>query len=192
MKTIITLGLALTLSACNYSNTFKGTYNGAPASMSAYSKNINKYCVALSITAGNETKNSFISAQAVFDPNDFLKPMAFNTKGANCSANLEEYLVGTRNTKVLNIALVSIREQVNFDWCRFTTYNRYTYQEDIAFEVKKNTNDELVGSFVGVGGTGQYTDYDHPVQYGPIYYCGTRPGPYPGPGPWPRPWPYLN
>lgn len=193
MKYIVYFGIALTLSACNYSNTFTGTFNGAPSSMTAFSKNINKYCVALNIKAGNETKSSFISAQAVFDANDILKPMSFNTKGAPCSANLDEYLVGTRNTNVTNVSFITQREQVNFDYCRYATYKRYQYFEDINFEMKKNATDELTGTFAGRGELSYYTDYQNPVSYGPIFYCG-RPLPYPGPGPYPRPypgpWPY--
>ena len=189
MKYLTFMGLALALSACNYSNTFTGTFNGAPATMSAYSKNINKYCVALNIKAGTETKSSFISAQSVFDANDLFKPMAFNTKGAPCGANLEEYLVGNRNATVLNISQTTQRENVGVDYCRYTTYNTYQYKEDITFEMKKNATDETVGTFAGVGEIDQYTDFQHPVQYGPIFFCGQM-GPYPGPGPYPYPYPY--
>ncbi len=183
------LVLAISLSACQYSNTFKGTFNGAPASMKAYSKNVNKYCVALNITAGNETKSTYISAQSVFDPNDFLKPMSFNTKGAECGVNLDEYLVGTRNTTVMNISLVTKRVQVSFDYCRYNTYKNYRYQEEISFEMKKNSNDETVARFSGLGEIAQYIDEDHPVGYGPIFYCGNGSPypPYPYPYPFPRP-----
>ena len=68
MKNIIfAVVVGLTLSACDYTNEFKGTYNGEPATMSAHSNNINRYCVALNITAGANTKSSYISAQSVFD-----------------------------------------------------------------------------------------------------------------------------
>jgi hypothetical protein len=178
-NTLFALAIGLSLSACNYSNEFTGTFNNAPATMSASSKNINRYCVALNITAGNLTKSSYISAQAVFDVNDFLKPMSFNTKGAECGANLTEYLEGTRNTTVMNISTVMEREQINYNWCRMTTYKDYNYKEEITFDVKNNSDDVTTGSFTGVGEVADYIDRDHPVSYGPEYFCGTVTQPYP-------------
>ncbi len=185
--------LALSLTACKYSNTFEGTYNGNPASMTAYSKNINRYCVALNMKSGSETKSTYISAQDVFDSNDFLKPMSFNTKNANCGSDNEEYLVGNRKTTVLGESLVTFQSSVNVNYCQQVTYKRYEYKEDVTFEFKKKSNDELTGTFSGIGLIDYFTDTNHPVAYGPIYFCGNGyPGgyPYPGPGfPYPRPFP---
>jgi len=189
-KLSIALSLALVLSACNYDNTFNGTFNGAPASLKALSKNINRYCVALTITAGSEVRNSYISAQSVFDASDVLKPMSFNTKGAECGANLDEYLVGNRNTTVMNISYINVREPVGVDYCRYTTYKNYQYKEEISFEMKKNATDESTGTFSGVGQVSELVDYDHPVSSGPIFYCG-QPHPIPGPNyPYPHPMPH--
>ena len=187
--------LALSLTACNYSNTFEGAYNGTPAKMTAYSKNINRYCIALSLTAGSETKSAFISASDVFDSGDLLKPKSFNSKGTNCSANQDFYLAGVRKTTVLGTSPVTYQSSVNANYCQQVTYNRYTYKEDISFEIKKNANDEVTGKFEGVGQEADFVDRDHPIAYGPIYYCGNYPYPgpgypYPGPGypyPYPRP-----
>lgn len=181
----LALTLALSLSACKYSNTFTGTLDGAAATMTAYSKNINKYCVALNIEAGSVEKSNYISAQAVFDPNDFLKPMSFNTKGAECGANQDEYLVGSRNTTVMNISYVTMREQVSVDYCRYTTYKNYQYKEEITFEMKNNATDATTGTFSGVGKVSNFTDTAHPTNYGPLFYCG-------GPRPYPRPFPYIG
>ncbi|MFM8312781.1 MAG: hypothetical protein ACKOA8_00680 [Deltaproteobacteria bacterium] len=190
-NTIIALSLALFLSACNYSNTFDGTFNGAPATMKAYSKNINRYCVNLNLTTKDLSLSAFISAQSVFDPNDMLKPMAFNTKDAQCGSSSDQYMVGTRNTKVLRTSLVSYQEFYGVDFCRYVTYNSYDYQEDIALEFRKKADDSFNGRFVGTGLVASYVDRDHPVSYGPIYFCGRGyPYPYPGPGPWPYPGPY--
>lgn len=188
-KIVMILTLTFTLSACRYSNTFNGTYNGAPASMNAYSKNINKYCISLEIASEGATKNLFISAQSVYDPNDLLKPMMFNTKGANCGLNLSEYLVGNRNTTVTNISYVTERVIVTPSYCQFLTFKNYQYKEEISFELKNNSDDQLVGSFQGIGQVSQYIDRDHPVNSGPIFYCG-NPNPYPGPYPYPYPRPF--
>ncbi len=198
MKNLSTvLLLALSLTACKYSNTFEGTYNGNPAKLSAYSKNINRYCVALNLTAGSETKSTFISAQDVFDVNDFLKPKAFNTKDANCGSSNEEYLVGNRSTSIIDTTMVSEIRSVNIDFCQQVTYKRYEYNESVTFEFKNKATDQTTGIFNGTGMIGFYVDRDHPVAFGPVYFCGNnypypgpRPGPYPGPYPGPRPWPY--
>ena len=193
MKQItIALTLALSLSACNYDNTFNGTFNGAPASMKAHSGNIDRYCVALAITAGSLAKNSFISAQSVFDPNDVLKPMSFNTKGAPCGVNLDEYLVGNRNTTVISISNVTERQQVDMNYCQNVTYKDYQYKEDISFEMKNNSTDETTGVFTGVGEVTDFIDYDHPVSTGSIYYCGQPGHHYPYPNPYPYPYPHPN
>ncbi len=182
--------LALSLTACKYSNTFEGTYNGNAAKMTAYSKNINRYCISLSLTAGSETKQAFISASDVFDSSDLLKPKAFNSKGTNCSANQDDYMSGVRKTNVLGTSLVTYQNSVNSNYCQQVTYNRYLYKEEISFEFKKNANDEITGKFEGIGEESYYVDRDHPVAYGPIYYCGgSYPYPYPGPG-YPYPYPY--
>ncbi len=190
-KIILLLVGSLSLTACNYSNTFTGMYNNSSATLDAYSKNINRYCVALTLRAGNITKSSFISAQAVFDQNDFLKPVQFNTKGAPCSQSLDEYLVGERNTQVYNISVVTESEPYGANYCRLVSYKRYQYQEMISFELKTNSDDQSQGIFKGVGEMSYYVDYVHPVSYGGIYFCNYGNGggfPYPYPYPNPR-WP---
>jgi hypothetical protein len=192
-KLLIALSLSLSLSSCKYSNTFQGTYNDSPASMTAYSRNINRYCVALNLTAGDQTKKSYISSKYLFDPNDFLKPTSFNSKGDQCQTNLDEYLVGTRNTTVLGDALVYREENVNYNYCQSVFYKQYQYKEDVKIDFKKTADDQLVGTFVGVGNVDYYIDYGHPVAYGPIYYCGPiRPRPYPHPYPYPDPDPHPH
>ena len=187
--------LGLSLSACNYSNQFQGTFNNTPSTMTAYSSNIDRYCVSLTINANGATKNSFISAQAVFDEKDLLKPMSFNTKGAECGANLDEYLVGTRTTTVVNTTNVTQSESAGVNLCQNVTYRDYHYQENIVLEMRNNVNDQTAGSFSGVGQVAEYVDFDHPVAYGPVYYCGPSnpypyPYPHPGPGPYPGPYPH--
>ncbi len=174
-KRITILILALSTTACNYSNSFNGSFNGNAALMNAYSKNINKYCVSLKITTESKVINSFINAQSVFDRNDLLKPTTFNTKGSPCGASLNEYLVGSRNINVLNISQVSEREQTKNNYCRFNTFNKYHFKESITFEMKSNTTDQTIGAFTGIGEDAEFVDYQHPVEYGEEYYCG-RPG----------------
>jgi hypothetical protein len=179
MKKIVTFALlALTLTACNYSNTFQGTYNDSPASMTAYSRNINRYCIALNLTSGAMKKSSYISASLLFDPNDFLRPTVFNSKGSNCGAGLSEYLEGARSTQVLGTSIVYRSENYGFDYCRYVYYQQYRYKEEVRIHFKNNSDDQLVGSFVGMGEVSEYVDFDHPVNYGPIYYCGPY-RPYP-------------
>ena len=67
---LLSLGIAAaTLSACDYSNTFQGEFNGQPATLSAYSQNIDSDCVALTLNTSSGTLDNFISAQQTFDPN---------------------------------------------------------------------------------------------------------------------------
>jgi len=187
-KFTLSMVLALTLSACKYSNTFTGTYQNEAASMTAYSGNISRYCIALSLSAGAVKKTSSISGSLLFDPNDFLKTTAFNTKGTACDAGLAEYLVGTRSTTVLGVSTVYQEEHdnYNFDFCRSVYYKQYQYKEQVTVDFKNNLDDQLVGSFVGTGEVGEYVDYDHPVNYGPIYYCGPY-QPFPPFPPYPHP-----
>jgi len=197
---ILSLSVVGLLASCNYSNEFTGSFNGTPATLSAYSKNINKYCVSLAIkqgvapgSNGTVVKNSFISAQAVYDPNDLLKPVFFNTKGAGCSVNLDHYLVGSRKAEVLGNRLVTRREYTNLiDWCQMVTYKQYQYKEKIDFEVRALAGDQTQGQFAGTGAESSYVDLARPVSAGPVFYCGTYNGPYPGPGypgGYPRPFP---
>jgi hypothetical protein len=192
-KSLLAVALAFTVSACNYSNEFTGTYNSAPAKLSAYSKNINTYCVALSLESNGIKKSNFISAQAVFDPNDLLAPKNFNTKGSQCAANQSEYLVGTRSATVLATNQVAQTRSVGAYDCQVVYYKQYQYQEKITFQIQNNADDAIVGTFDGVGQSAQYIDDAHPVGYGPIYQCRPYPQPYPrpypGPGPYPRPYP---
>jgi len=164
--------LIFSLSACDYSNEFNGTFNGVPALMNAYSKNVNNYCVALTITAGVETKATYINAQSVYNANDLFEPVEFNTKGSLCGANLSEYLVGIRNTKILRVSKISQLDNVDNDYCRFITYNQYQYEEFISLEFKNNLNDQSTGKFSGLGQEKIFVDYDHPVSFSPHFLCG--------------------
>jgi len=188
---VLMVALAFGLGACDYSNQFTGTYNNAPATLSAYSKNISKYCIALSLDSNGAKKSNFISAQAVFDPNDLLATKTFNTKGSQCAANQTEYLVGSRTATVLSTAPVTIIRNVGMYSCQAVYYTQYQYQEKISFELHTIANDQLVGTFEGTGQPDQYVDDAHPTGYGAIYPCRGN-GPYPYPYPHPRPGPYPH
>lgn len=186
---VLAAGFALT--ACDYSNEFTGSYNNVPATMSAYSKNVNKYCISLNLTANGTQIQSFISAQAVYDANDLFAAKSFNTKGAECSANLSQYLVGTRTTQVLNTFETQTTQNVNQSFCQQVFYKAYDYQDTIHFDIKNNTDDQVVGTFEGKGKRATYTDDSHPTHYGQVYQCGPiYPQPYPGyPGNYPPGYP---
>ena len=171
---VILLTLCLSLSACEYSNMFQGTFNGAPATINAFSKNTNKYCVALTLTAGSVSKNSFISAQDVYDQDDLFKAIDFNTKSAPCSENLNEYLVGTRSAEILSKKEISKCQQLGAHLGRVVYYNEYNYQDHLTFTMKKLNDDQVVGTFTGVGKPSLFVDTDHPTSHGPIVpieYC---------------------
>jgi hypothetical protein len=190
-KVLGILCLTLALSACRYSNEFTGSYNSSPAKLTAFSKNTDKYCIALTLTSGPVTKNNFVSAQDVVDFGEITRAKYFNTKATPCNANMTEYLVGTRTSKILGTSLIARNELMAGNLCRVTYYNEYLYQDAIQFELRNNANDSVVGNFSGDGQVDRYTDYSRPVSYGPVYYCGPinpRPYPYPYPngGPFPR------
>jgi hypothetical protein len=192
----IGMGIALSfvLTACEYNNQFNGTFNNTPANLTAYASDIDRYCLALNLTAGTFTDKSFISAQAVYDPNHPDVARSFNTKGAPCSANLSEYLVGTRAVNTLAVTQVSSDEHINSYQCEVVYYKQVQYQETLTFDIHRNSDDSVVGSFSGLGSVSSYTDTDHPTGYGQIYQCGViyqpspQPYPYPQPG-YPQPYP---
>jgi hypothetical protein len=191
INSLLVVALAFTLGACEYSNDFTGTYNNVPANLSAYSKNVNKYCVALSLESNGTTKTNFISAQDVFDANDLFASKNFNSKGTECAANQTEYLVGTRTAKVLGTSEVAESRSVGAYDCQTVVYKQYTYQESISFDLKTIADDQAVGSFAGTGVVATNVDRDHVLRYGPIYQCQPRPMPYPRRG-YPYPYPYPN
>jgi hypothetical protein len=194
-RILMVASCAVVLSACEYNESFNGSYNGTPASLTAYSSNINRYCVALNLTAGSVTDKSFISAQAVYDENDPFATKTFNTKGSDCSQNLSEYLIGTRNVQVINTTQVSSINHLNSYQCQVVYYKEYTFIESLNFEIHRNNDDSMVGSFAGSASAETYTDTDRPVSYGQIYQCGViyQPGPQPYPYPQPGyPQPYPN
>lgn len=183
LNSVLAVALAFTVSACNYSNEFTGTFNGSSAKLTALSKNINKYCVALELTSNLGVKNNFISAQAVFNPNDLFAAKDFNTKGAECSVNQTEYLVGTRTATVLGTSEVSETQSVGAYNCQTVYYKNYTYQEKIAFQLKANADDQTVGTFEGTGLVDNFTDRSRVTRYGNVWMCrAPMPYPYPGPG----------
>lgn len=182
--------LVLISTACRYSNEFSGTFNQKPATLTAFSKNTDKYCIALNLTNGTETRQSYISAKSVFDDSDLTRPKLFNTKNEPCSANLEEYLVGLRTTKILGTSVTARNEILSGYLCQMVYYTQYTYADEIQFDFKNKLSDEITGSFSGTGQAQLYIDYSRPVGYGPVYRCsGNYPYPGPFPGPYPRPFP---
>jgi hypothetical protein len=177
------LSLPLILNACRYSNEFTGVFNQKPAKLSAFSKNTQKYCISLTLTAESETRKSFISANSVFDANDLTRTMTFNTKDEPCSANLSEYLVGSRSTKIVGTSIFSRVENLNSFLCQVVYYNQYSYMDEIQFEFRNKLSDSPTGSFAGTGQVQPYVEFDRPIAYGPVFACnGTNwPIPYPRP-----------
>ena len=178
----------LSLSACKYSNEFRGSYNGQDATLSAYSKNVNKYCISLDLNSGEQSFKNGIDAGAVYDSGDFNRSKNFNTKGAECSGKYDEYLVGTRSTKILNSYPVSRIENVGIDMCQVVYYQEYLYQDLIQFELKKKSDDSTLGTFKGEGQSERYLDTSRPTGFGPVYFCG--PGFPRGGYPYPYPYPF--
>ena len=193
--------LSSVLSGCKYSNEFKGTFNDQPATLDAYSKNINKYCIALTLDSGSTHQSYSASSDDLFVASNFLAPSSYNTKPSNCGSTFPNYLVGTRNVTVLGTSEVQDIAQVGFDYCRVEYYRQYHYQESVSFEVRQRADDSLVGKFLGTGSPGYFTDDSVTLRVGPVYYCGSYypnypwypgyPGfPYPGPFPGPHPRPH--
>jgi hypothetical protein len=188
LNPILLLSLTLAVSACRYSNTFNGTFNQNPATLTAFSKNTDKYCISLNLTSGSETRKSFISANPVFDSTDLTRTKFFNTKNEPCSANLDEYLVGNRSTKIVGTSMTSRTESLNSFLCQIVYYTVYAYTDLIQFEFKNKLSDLSTGTFTGTGGMETYTDFRRPVSYGPVYRCNGA-NPYPNPYPYPYPYP---
>ena len=185
LNLILLFALPLTLNACRYSNEFNGKFNETPATLSAFSKNTEKYCIALNLTAGTETRKSYISANSVFDARDLTRTKAFNTKNEPCSANLDEYLVGTRSTKVTSTRMVSRIENLNSFLCQVVYYNEYGYTDEIQFDFRNKLSDLPTGNFSGTGMVQFYTDFSRPMNVGPVFRCNGNTWPYPYPYPYP-------
>ncbi len=181
----------LSLSACKYSNEFRGSFNGQEATLTAYSKNVNKYCISLGLNSGDQSIKNGIDAGSVYDSGDFTRSKSFNTKSADCSSKFDEYLMGTRSTKILNSYPVSRIENSGIDMCQVVYYQEYLYQDVIQFEVKKKADDSTLGTFKGEGQSERYLDTSRPTGFGPLYYCGPGfpRGGYPYPYPFPRNYP---
>ncbi len=181
---IVKLGFAcalLTLASCRYSNEFTGTYNQQPATLSAFSKNTDKFCIDLTLKSNSETKTSQISARAVYDENDFQRTKSFNTKTEACGSKLPEYLVGSRSTKIVQVATSARQELSGGGLCHLVFYPQYFYQEMIQFEFRNRLTDQTTGSFAGEGIVDSYVDYTRPSGFGPYFPCnGVYPRPYPG------------
>jgi hypothetical protein len=194
-KSALLASFTLLFSACKYQNEFQGTWNGQTATLSAYSKNVDKFCVSLTLTSGSEVRKNAIRAGEVYDSGDFTRTKTFNTKGTACAGEFNEYLTGSRSTRILSTRPVSRMENRGIDFCQVVYYNEYLYQDDLRFEVKKASDDSVVGTFNGSGETESYVDYSRPAGYGPIFFCDNgfpRPGfPYPFPRNYPFPvYPY--
>ena len=171
----------LTLSACRYSDEFTGTYNQKPATLEAFSKNIEKDCISLTLKSDSETRASAIDASSVFDATDPLLGKAFNTKNQNCSARMGDYLVGTRSTKIINTSMNGREVLVGGNLCQVIYYPHYLYQDTIQFEFRNALTDQTTGAFSGSGQINAYSDWSRPSGYGPIYPCnGGFPRPFPG------------
>jgi len=185
MTTKFIQGLILTtllsLSSCRYSDEFTGTYNQKAATLGAFSKNIEKDCITLTLKSELETRVSAIDADSVFDWNDPLHGKAFNTKNEKCSSKLAEYLVGTRSTKIINTSLNGREVPVGGNLCQIIYYPHYLYQDTIQFEFRNTLSDQTTGAFSGSGHINGYTDWRRPSGYGPIFPCnGGFPRPFPG------------
>jgi hypothetical protein len=187
LNLLLLLGLPLLLNACRYSDEFAGTFNNTPATLSAYSKNTDKYCIALNLTAGTETRKSFISAKSAFDERDLTKPKSFNTKNEPCSANLDEYLIGVRSSKIVGTSMVTRVENLNPYLCQMVYYNQFAYTDQVQIDFRNKLSDQSTGNFSGTGQVQSYTDFSRPLSYGPVFRCngGQFPYPYPYP-PYPR------
>ena len=188
IKSIAAL-LLLSASACQYSEDFTGTFNQKPATLNAYSRNIEKDCIRLTLKSDAETLTSAIGADAVFDENDPTRGKSFNTKGSPCGSKLNEYLVGTRSTKIINVVMNARETMIGNNLCQRIYYTQYFYQDTIQFEFRNNLSDLTTGSFVGTGQVSSYTDFNHPNGYSGVYFCnGVFPGNssgYPDLGPYP-------
>jgi hypothetical protein len=170
----------LPLAACQYSNEFHGTFNQEAAVLKAFSKNTDRYCIALTLTSNAEVRTSSISAHSVFDPNDFSRPKSFNTKNEPCTQNLPEYLVGTRSSQVIGTSLSIHPEALGGNLCHDVFYSQYRYQDQIELEFKNELSDLTTGKFTGTGEIQTYTDFSRPVNFGPIYRCNSGyPHPFP-------------
>ncbi|NDF15034.1 hypothetical protein EB061_06890 [bacterium] len=176
---LILIAPFLLLSACRYENEFTGTYNQQPAKMSAFSKNTEKYCIELNVKGNAGTRQAFIGARSVFDERDFSRPVSFNTKGESCGANLPEYLVGSRNTKIQTSRPFTRNEVVAGVFCQWVTYQEFLYNDDIQLEFRNRLSDQTVAVFQGTGRLESFVDFARPVSYGPMYPCSYGPGPFP-------------
>ncbi|MBU6154173.1 MAG: hypothetical protein KGP28_07710 [Bdellovibrionales bacterium] len=183
---LLLVALTLVLNACRYSNEFTGKFGETAATLTAFSKNTDKYCIALKLTAGAETRRSFISASSVFDASDLTRTKAFNTKNEPCSANLDEYLVGTRSTKVTGTRIISRMENLNSFLCQVVYYNEYGYTDEIQFDFRNKLSDLATGTFSGAGQVQYYVDFSRPINFGPVFRCNGNNWPYP---PYPYPYP---
>lgn len=181
-QSILFLVALLGLNACKYSNLFEGQFTGADgkvveASVSAYSKNINKYCLHLEMTGGMQLSTG-IGSSEVFNKNDLLAPKAFNTKNSTCNYGEGTYLSGKRTTEVVGKGADETLENCGFEWCQYVTYETVKYIESVEFKIHDANTDAVKGTFQGKGQQGSYTNYDRVLRRGSCsVYCGAGPTP---------------
>jgi hypothetical protein len=174
---LATLTLLFTVTGCRYSNTFNGSFQdlsgvtptSSTATLSAFSKNINKFCIDLTLEHDGQTFATAIHASEVFDQNDPLASKAFNTKGSDCNPNADTFISGQRNVKI--VSSYSIYEQVACtpERCAQVVYPVYRYQESIQMNVVQSKDDKMVGKFEGSASDQNYIDHDHPISRTPCY-----------------------
>jgi hypothetical protein len=172
----LALVMLLAATGCKYSNLFEGTYVGADgktveASVSAYSKNINKYCLHVEMTGGPALSTG-IGSSEVFNKNDLLAPKAFNTKESTCNYGTGTYLSGKRTTAVTGKGSEETEENCSIDWCQSVRYETVQYIESIEMKIHDIKTDAVTGTFTGKGQPGEYTNYDKVIARGPCnIYC---------------------
>lgn len=176
--TFLALAAVLAVSGCKYDNTFTGTYTDAATntastgiSLDAYSKNVNKYCVKLTLNTPQKWVTG-ISASEVIDSNDVLASKSFNTRESNCNPDETTYLVGSRSTQVLSTHQVYELQRCSFNYCDRVAYKRYDYVENIQFNVIDSRTGATKGSFQGTGEPSAFIDDSRIVNHtGCVIYC---------------------
>ena len=169
---VLLAALCVVASACKYSNQFTGTLNGESATVSVKAKNIYQGCVDAVVTTNSAQAVYSISATTTFNPTNAGAAKVFTTKNTVCNSGAAEYVVGTRTPKVLNAEkIVAVESEDNF-YCQTVAYKEYTYQEELAFDVKSVSNDQTISSFKGNGKKLSYIDYSNPELIGDRWVCG--------------------
>jgi hypothetical protein len=171
LNIVLLASLCLSVSACRYSAEFKGKLNGKDATVTAFSRNIDKRCVALSFDSSTGLETQYIDACSAFNPTNPAATKNFNTKNADCNLNQTQYLEGTRSTVIVATSSIKGVEQVDAFFCQTVFYKEYTYQDKVTFDVKSKSNDEVLANFSGLSKKATYIDYDNATLVGDRWMC---------------------